>query len=94
MDHLVEEEQDLFPALTRAVGSVALDPGLVKTLVADHEAVGATMARLKALVDDYAIPDWACSTYRNLIQAFQEFEFDLHTHIHLENNVLFPRLSA
>lgn len=95
MEHLAEEENDLFPIICKAAADQSkLNPALVDRLITDHDAVGAMMATLKALVNDYLIPDWACPTYRNLIQAFQEFELDLHRHIHLENNVLFPRLKA
>jgi len=56
----------------------------------DHKAEGARYAKISKLTQAYAIPDDACTTYRVTYQMLEEFENDLHTHIHLENNILFP----
>ena len=61
----------------------------------DFTAVAAASITAKSgihvLTDDYTVPDWACNTYRAMIEALVSFEKDLHQHIHKENNVLFPR---
>ena len=50
--------------------------------------------RLRTITHDYKVPDDACISYRTLYQALKGFEADLHQHIHLENNILFPRAVA
>lgn len=60
----------------------------------DHEAEGARFAKISELTQGYSIPDDACSTYRVTYQMLEEFEKDLHTHIHLENNILFPKAQS
>ena len=49
------------------------------------------MARIRELTSDYTPPDDACTTYRVCLQELKAFEDDLHVHVHLENNVLFPK---
>jgi regulator of cell morphogenesis and NO signaling len=59
-------------------------------LMADHELVGDQLREARRLTDDFTPPEDACVTFRSFYQAFIELEEDLHRHIHLENNVLFP----
>ena len=56
-----------------------------------HESAGDAMARIRSLTAGYAIPDGACTTYRVCLQELEAFERDLHEHVHLENNILFPK---
>ena len=49
------------------------------------------MARIRVLTSGYAVPPGACTTYRVCLQELEAFERDLHEHVHLENNILFPR---
>ena len=97
--HLMKEEMILFPAIGRleAVGSAGT-PCLIEHPIArmeyEHESAGRALAQLRHLTFDYHIPDEACNTYRALFAALMEFEADLHQHIHLENNILFPRAAA
>jgi regulator of cell morphogenesis and NO signaling len=58
--------------------------------MADHEEVGEQLRRVRRLTNDLKAPEDACVTYQALYKAFLEIEEDLHRHIHLENNVLFP----
>lgn len=58
---------------------------------AEHEDAGAALARMRSLTDNYALPDDACPTFAALYDGLAEIERDLHQHIHLENNILFPR---
>jgi regulator of cell morphogenesis and NO signaling len=57
----------------------------------EHDDAGEILAQLRELTDDYTPPEWACNTYRALLDALMTFELDLHQHIHKENNILFPR---
>ena len=57
----------------------------------EHEEVGALLRQIRALTDDFTAPDGACGTWRALWQGLADLEADLHEHIHLENNILFPK---
>jgi regulator of cell morphogenesis and NO signaling len=63
-------------------------------MVAEHEHVGNDLERLRRLTADYQAPDGACNTFRGLFHGLAELERELHEHIHVENNVLFPRALA
>jgi regulator of cell morphogenesis and NO signaling len=100
--HMMKEERVLFPFIERMEEAViAGEPilpgpfGTVNNPVAmmehEHQTAGALLHDLRALSHDYAPPEGACFSYRTLYSALQEFERDLHQHIHLENNILFPR---
>jgi regulator of cell morphogenesis and NO signaling len=56
----------------------------------EHEQAGGLMASIRSLSADYTPPEGACGSYRLLFQLLEGFEQDLHTHVHLENNILFP----
>jgi len=60
-------------------------------MLADHDDAGALTASMRSLSGNYEAPDGACPSYRGLYHGLQEFERDLHRHVHLENNILFPR---
>jgi regulator of cell morphogenesis and NO signaling len=57
----------------------------------EHDNAGLILAQLRQLTDDYTPPEWACNTYRAMLDALMAFEQDMHQHIHKENNILFPR---
>jgi regulator of cell morphogenesis and NO signaling len=57
----------------------------------EHETVGDLLRKLRALSSNYTVPPDGCISYQTLYQALEAFEQDLHQHIHLENNILFPR---
>jgi regulator of cell morphogenesis and NO signaling len=86
--HTFKEEQVVFPALCRQEG---LAPELRELLESEHEHAGACLRRLRELSADYLPPAGACGTLRALYAGLDALEKDLHRHIHLENNVLFPR---
>ena len=103
--HLMKEEQILFPYVVRLEESyVAGEPAPpamfgtvvnpVRMMMQEHDGAGDALRSLREITKDYAVPDDACASYRVLYQALQEFEADLHQHIHLENNILFPRAVA
>jgi regulator of cell morphogenesis and NO signaling len=95
--HMRKEEEILFPAI-RALegrGTAALHCGLegpIAVMEYEHEEAGRALARLRELAGDYVPPEDACGSWRALWAGLDEFERDLHVHVHLENNVLFPRV--
>lgn len=92
-DHMGKEEDILFPAVKASAGSAAVAVPIA-CLVEEHESAGAALARLNELTSGYNPPADACNTYRALFAGLQDLEEDMHTHVHLENSVLFPQLSA
>ncbi len=100
--HLQEEEEVFFPALKRAdaarkAGSrpAAADRETIKAslakLVREHEEIGDAVHTIRHLSQGYALPADACNTFMVTYQKLKEFEDDLHKHVHLENNILFPK---
>jgi len=87
--HMAKEEQILFPMIQRGQGSMADGPIMVMSQ--EHEAAGAALRRLRDLTNDYTVPEQACNTWRALWHGLAALEESLHRHIHLENNILFPR---
>ncbi len=103
--HLMKEEQVLFPYVVRMEESVlASEPAPpamfgtvvnpVRMMMQEHDGAGDALRSLRSVTNDYTLPGDACISYRTLYQALQGFESDLHQHIHLENNILFPRAVA
>lgn len=91
-EHMEKEEQVLFPMIQDGRGSSAGDP--VASLEHEHESAGRALARLRILTDGYRVPEEACNTWRALWHGLAALEESLHQHIHLENNILFPRALA
>lgn len=99
--HMFKEEQILFPFVVEldAAAREGRQPppppfGTVGNPIAmmeqEHESAGGAMARIRELTNAYSAPADACTTFRVCLQELAAFERDLHTHVHLENNVLFP----
>jgi regulator of cell morphogenesis and NO signaling len=65
--------------------------GPIAVMEAEHEAAGAALRRIRELTGDYTLPPGACTTWNALWHGLEALEVSLHEHIHLENNVLFPR---
>ncbi|HYY99376.1 MAG TPA: hemerythrin domain-containing protein, partial [Pyrinomonadaceae bacterium] len=63
----------------------------VRVMMLEHDTAGELLRELRAASCDYSAPADGCVSYQTLYSALEEFEADLHQHIHLENNVLFPR---
>lgn len=103
LSHLVKEEEVLFPyikELARAAGqrqegAPAMYFGTVRQPVnvmeMEHESVGRSLEEIRRLSNNYALPEDACASYSLLYRMLDEFEDDLHIHVHLENNILFPK---
>jgi regulator of cell morphogenesis and NO signaling len=60
-------------------------------MVHEHEAAGELLEQIRKACDDFAVPPDVCTTFRAMYQGLEDFERDLHKHVHLENNILFPR---
>lgn len=100
--HMRKEEVILFPyiqQLERAAEANRMPPfapfgsvdNPVRTMMFEHDQAGDMLRRLRALSSDYTAPDWACPSYKGLYAGLKFLEADLHQHIHLENNILFPQ---
>jgi regulator of cell morphogenesis and NO signaling len=63
----------------------------VRMMMVEHDDAGEILRELRSTTNDYAIPADVCISYKTLYEALEAFEKDLHQHIHLENNILFPR---
>jgi regulator of cell morphogenesis and NO signaling len=87
--HMAKEEQILFPMIRQGQGGIADGP--IAMMHREHESAGSALKRLRELTDDYDVPDCACNTWRALWHGLAALEESLHQHIHLENNILFPR---
>lgn len=103
--HLMKEEMVLFPYIVRMEEAVlAGDPvipppfGTVRNpihmMMAEHDGAGDLLREIRTASNGFAPPADACMTYQTVYRALEEFEADLHQHIHLENNILFPRAAA
>lgn len=95
--HMTTEERIVFPAIskmekTRAASGVVAPR--VEQLRAEHDVVGALFKQIRKLTEGFSVPGDACASYRAMLTGLEEMELDLHEHIHLENNVLFPRAVA
>ena len=95
--HMMKEEHILFPLIRQlesrvesALSHCGTIAGPIHQMEAEHAEAGDALARLHSLTDGYAPPEWACNTYRALLDGLHRFESDLHQHVHKENNVLFP----
>jgi regulator of cell morphogenesis and NO signaling len=88
--HLAKEEQVLFPAI-RSGNRGATVHMPIRVMMQEHDDHGANLQRLRELTADFAPPPEACATWRALYAALAKLESELMEHIHLENNVLFPR---
>jgi regulator of cell morphogenesis and NO signaling len=95
--HMQKEEAVLFPAIVRL--EVQGAPGLpldapVRVMEDEHDRAGALLGALREVTDNFEPPGWACATVRALYAGLTELESEMHMHVHLENNVLFPRALA
>ncbi len=87
--HMEKEEQILFPMIRRGEGEMAMGP--ISVMEHEHESAGRALTRLRELTGDYRVPEEACTTWRALWHGLETLESAMHQHIHLENNILFPR---
>ena len=100
--HMLKEEQLLFPAFKLLEASIsgetthasyATSLGKpIRRLMDDHDDTGELLSRIRELANDYRPPAGACMSFQALYHGLEDLERDLHMHIHLENNILFPRV--
>lgn len=103
--HMHKEEVVLFPFIEQygraeaqgkpmppvPFGSIANPIGVMEQ---EHTSAGDALGEIRALTQNYQLPPYACTTVRTLYEGLHALESDLHVHIHLENNILFPRAIA
>lgn len=101
-EHMMKEEKVLFPFIKQLVNAKSsgksigdIHFGTVKNPISmmesEHEQVGSNLEEIRALSNNFALPEDACASYSLLYKMLDEFENDLHIHVHLENNILFPK---
>jgi regulator of cell morphogenesis and NO signaling len=97
--HMKKEEAILFPRILEMEISggaekdfpVGYLSGPIAMMEHEHENAGDVMFEIRSLTHNYAVPPGACTTFRVCLSELKEFEDDLHQHVHLENNILFPK---
>lgn len=99
--HMKKEELILFPYIRKMIAAKnneGIQPASFGTIVnpinvmmTEHDGEGERFRRIALLSNDYTPPSDACNTYRVTFAMLKEFEDNLHEHIHLENNILFPK---
>jgi regulator of cell morphogenesis and NO signaling len=102
LSHLQKEEMVLFPYIRdieakylRGLSSTFPPFGTVKhpvgVMMNEHDTAGDLLKAMRRVTNDYSLPEGACPSYAALYTRLEAFERDLHQHIHLENNLLFPK---
>ncbi len=96
LQHLKNEEEVLFPAIKEAVAtnsekSKETIKSEIERMLGEHEFAGGAMDDINVITKGYIVPEDGCNTYRVAFKLLEEFEDDLHTHVHLENNILYPK---
>jgi regulator of cell morphogenesis and NO signaling len=100
--HLRKEEMILFPTIAAYEAAASARQPLPRTpfgtvanpiqmMEHEHESAGNALAQIREITNNFEVPEYGCVTYRALMSGLDELERDLHLHIHLENNILFPR---
>ncbi|WP_096156734.1 MULTISPECIES: iron-sulfur cluster repair di-iron protein [Bacillus] len=94
--HTIKEETVIFPAIMEAERTEVLQAteelaSKIKELEDEHDAAGDIMKRLREITNDFQPPEGACGTYQLVYRRLAAIEDDLFNHVHLENNVLFPK---
>lgn len=100
--HMKKEEMVLFPSVVATERAIAsgqpLPPSCfgtvanpIRMMEAEHDNAGQALQQIRRITHNFEIPGHACVTFRALMRGLEELESDLHLHIHLENNILFPR---
>lgn len=102
MNHMAKEENVLFPYIKKLTATQNNNQHLsqsgfgtihnpINMMEMEHELVGKKLDEIRTLSNNYLLPEDACASYSLLYKMLDEFEEDLHLHIHLENNILFPK---
>lgn len=94
LHHIEEEEEGVFNEikdLVRRNKKGTVKDAIIEALEDDHEKAGELMETIEKLTDGFNPPEDACASYRVYFQNLEAFQIDLHKHVHLENNILFPK---
>ena len=99
LQHLKNEEEVLFPSIKQAKNILsetekATILSEISRLSGEHEFAGGGMDKINVITSNYKVPDDGCNTYIIAFKLLKEFEDNLHIHVHLENNILFPKAIA
>jgi regulator of cell morphogenesis and NO signaling len=101
LQHMRKEEQVLFPYIRELASAARPSPSPfgtvenpIRMMEREHDNAGTLMHDIRRLTNNYTPPPDGCTTYRVCLSELAEFERDLHRHVHLENNLLFPRAVA
>jgi regulator of cell morphogenesis and NO signaling len=99
IQHLRNEEEVLFPSIRQALNSGSENAKAtilseILRLSGEHEFAGGAMDKINVITSNYKVPQDGCNTYNVAFKLLREFEDDLHIHVHLENNILFPKAIA
>jgi len=97
-DHMMKEERILFPMVRQLQTSTSMPDfhcgsvsNPIRQMELEHDHAGNALAVMNQATDGYQPPQWACNTYRVMLDGLHKLEMDMHQHIHKENNVLFPK---
>jgi regulator of cell morphogenesis and NO signaling len=93
--HMKKEEEVLFPAIKKITSNGSSEnkmivKSVIERLSGEHESAGGAMDKINEITNNYSVPADGCNTYQVTFKLLQQFEDDLHNHVHLENNILFP----
>jgi regulator of cell morphogenesis and NO signaling len=96
LQHLKNEEEVLFPAIKAALkGGTAITKSTITSEItrmsAEDEFAGGAMDHINRISNNYRVPEDGCNSFRVTYQLLEQFEDDLHIHVHLENNILYPK---
>lgn len=96
LQHLQKEEEVLFPAIKDAMKSNSQSiretiKSEINRMSGEHELAGGAMDLINKITGNYKVPSDACGTYQVTFKLLEKFEDDLHVHVHLENNILYPK---
>jgi regulator of cell morphogenesis and NO signaling len=99
--HMQKEETILFPRIKEleeltlaekpVMGGIPMLESPILMMEQEHDHSGSIIALIRKLTNNYTPPTEACTTYKVVLAALEIYEMDLHRHVHLENNILFPR---
>ncbi len=96
LQHMKNEEEVLFPSIKKVLNTGSREAKAtiiseIARLSGEHEFAGGAMDKINVITGNYCVPADGCNTYQVTFNLLQQFEDDLHTHVHLENNILFPK---
>lgn len=99
LQHLKKEEEVLFPSIKEVIKSnstvaKATIISEISRMSGEHEFAGGAMDKINEITSNYLVPDDGCNTYNVAFKLLHQFEDDLHVHVHLENNILYPKALA